>query len=199
VRSTLPPFSLVDERVADFISLLCSFQSNTRLILGPQGGSTIVQDTRMLNDLRDLSVTDDNGTRVLRLRFKTGDPLDLVTDGELVPLLREFSWILTSNLSSSRSTSARDGEFTGLLVEHRIESLILFLSSFSFQMISANLSNPAPRTKAAAPDMTAVRVTLSGLLNLVAMKSEVRSAALGVLATGTFLPPFAFPFHLSAH
>lgn len=41
--------------------------------------------------------------------------------------------------------------------------------------------------------MTAVRVTLSGLLNLVAMKFEVRAASLGVLATGrSFFVLFSF-------
>lgn len=110
VSSTLPSL-LFSSPNASLILFSSYLQSNTRLILGPQGGSTIVQDTRRLNDLRDLSVTDDNGTRVLRLRFKTGDPLDLVTDGELYPL---FSSILSDSDVTShffRPTSARNGEF----------------------------------------------------------------------------------------
>jgi len=99
--------SSLPERVADLVLFISSVQHSLDL----RRLRRIYEDTRTLHDLRDLSVTDDNGTRVLRLRFKTGDPLDLVTDGELYPL---FSSILSdSNFTSHsfRPTSARNGEF----------------------------------------------------------------------------------------
>ena len=60
-------------------------------------------------------------------------------------------------------------------------------------MIPANLSVPAPRSRSAAPEMTAVRLTLSGLLNLGSIKADVRSAALAVLTAVSDAGSIRFP------